>query len=273
MFDGMAISVDWHFDETEEDPWENAYCYISLIRDTALENPIEFEEGELNLGTLGGLLRIDGGYLLIERGYDAYAHYFYGDEGGDDGQTVTLLDENFNAVGALDTNKFGYVSGVLGGKYVIGLRVEFVTDENGWQYSHLIYSVYSMSGRLLMENVQLVYSGNYSVFYLDDELPEGGVRAHDYIRDADGKYYDGELHRVDSVPDPKPLEEIIFEPHYYWGVVWLSDDSIRVCGRYDSGVYQGIKDKEGNWIFRVYSPYLAEDSDNERWGIGNWWED
>ena len=273
LFDGMAISVDWHYDETEEDPWESAYCYISLIRDEALENPIEFEEGELNIGTLGGLLRIDGGYLLINRGYDTYAHYFYGDEGGGDGQTVTRLDENFNAVGTLDTSKLGYVTGVLGRKYLLGLTVEFVTDDDGWQYSHLIYSVYSMSGRLLMENVEPVYS-NYSCFYMDDELVEGGLKAIDYIKGPDGKYYDCELHRVDTVPDPKSPEEMVSEPHYYWGVIWLSDQfEYIVCGRYNSGVYQGIKDKDGNWIFRVYSPYLAEDSDNERYGIGNWWED
>lgn len=267
LFGNLAISTGYAEGPDPSDPWEGSYGYISLLRDANLENPVEFDKGELRMGKLGGIMEIDGGYLLIERGYDSVEKYLWGDDCEDD-QKLTLLDKNFKKIRTVDDSALGFVSGTLGGKYLLVWRNRDVEE-----YYDLSYSVYDLNGKLMMEDVEICRSAGYSHFSLDDELWEAGLTLTEYIKDADGNYYDKDLHRVseDELPNPSVMENISAGHKYYKSVFDTGENGISV---YSNGVFTGLRDADDNWIFRIWSPSFAEDYNPECGGaIGGYWPD
>ena len=267
LFGNLAITTGYADGPDPSDPWEGSYGYISLLRDANLENPVEFEKGELRMGKLGGILELKDGYLLIERDYYSVRKFLWGEDCEDD-QKLTLLDKNFKKVRTVDDSALGYVSGTLGGKYLLVWR-----DRDPDEYYHVSYCVYDLDGNPLLEDVEICYTAGYSHFTMDDEMWEAGLILAEYVKGADGNYYDKELHRVseDELPYPSVMEKIGGGRKYFNSFFDTGEDGISV---YSNGVFSGIVDKDGNWVFRIWSPKFAEDTIPDYGGaIGNYWPD
>ncbi len=248
VFHDLAVTVKWFEDE---DGFDSHAC-ITLIRDMNLENPREFAKDELNLGNIGGLMKFGDKYLLVKR--DDLS--IYSDDGKCD-DTITVLDSNFNKIGSLDSELFPQIAGVCGDKYIVCYKS---VGENYW--TDTTYSIYSLTGELLMDDVTVLCNDS---FYLNSEL--GSVFGFFEIKaltDKDGNHFDENLKRIEGHFDNR----VYYVPDRFFGT--YEADGFTVYDRYTykySDVYSGIKDKDGNWVFRIYSPAFASDSDNTRWGF------
>lgn len=47
-------------------------------------------------------------------------------------------------------------------------------------------------------------------------------------------------------------------PNHFRGHTWLGENEYKVFVY--ASPYEGVKDGDGNWTFRIYSPRLAEDT-------------
>lgn len=248
VFHDLAVTVE----RFEDEDGFGSHACITLIRDMNLENPREFAKDELNLGNEGGFMRFGDKYLLVKRDY---LSMYSDDDKCDD--IITVLDSNFNKIGSLDSELFPKIAGVYGDKYIVCCKT---VGEDFW--TDTTYSIYSLAGELLMDDV-IVYRG--SSFYLDSELgPVFGFFESRGLTDKDGNRFDENLKPVEEDSN----ERTYYVPDRFFGA--YEADGYVVCDRFTyriSDVYSGIKDKDGNWVFRIYSPAFASDSDNTRWGF------
>ncbi|MBR3459268.1 MAG: PT domain-containing protein [Clostridia bacterium] len=249
VFHDLAVTVKWFEDE---DGFDSHAC-ITLIRDLNLENPREFAKDELNLGDVGGIMKLKDKYIVVNRDYDSIF--------GDDDEccdTITVYDSSLNKIGTLDPELFRGIAGIYADKYIICLKD---LGEDYWTTT--TYSLYTPEGELVMDDV-IVYRGNS--FCLDSEMGSVyGFFESDFLTDKDGNNFDRELKPIDEIPD---IYEYYKLPSRFFGA--YEADGYVVYDRFtyrSSDVYSGIKDKDGNWVFRIYSPAFASDSDNTRWGF------
>lgn len=261
VFGDMVLTLRYIEDE---DDWLEGRMELASISDKSLENPREFAEGEINFDRYGGILKIDGGYLVVRRGYD-----------NDFALTgrIIRLDEDFNPVGTIDPERIGgNIAGVLGGRYLIGVvETGELTD---WGEPEKQYDLYTLDLQLVMEDINPV---RYDFFCIDDEVGwrACGLVMAGIVEGADGRYYDGDLNVVDELPDWKELlEESVNEPYYFDGV-WIYGADEEMHGGWQviyggESPYEGIK-YNGEWVFRIYAPLLAEDTQQGVWGIGDYW--
>ena len=223
--------------------------YLTEVADAERENVFTFEKGEMPIGNLGGILHIDGKYLLIDRGYE---HTDYGEACFAVKRPAKLYDEDFNFIREIDTAPFGDITGVFGGRYVIGC----VPGEGEDPYEktrNSITSIYTLDGELVMENVKP--TGN-SQFFPDDEVWFAVLSAADYLTDADGRVFDGELRELPELPKDA---EIGFLKSRYKRIELPEVEFVRL------GAYAGTRDADGSWLFRIYDPRKASDSRPQGW--------
>ncbi|MBR5948700.1 MAG: PT domain-containing protein [Clostridia bacterium] len=214
------------------------------------------------LGWAGAVLHIDGKYLILDRDVDLSKDYTYYAP-----YLITvgasLLDENGAFIGNPDVSAFGVITGVFGGKYIIG---EHLLDESEWTQGEYgktvqtIHNLYTLSGELVASRITPI---GYDGFTVDDEVNWGRVVLANYFKDENGQFYDKELK---AIAEPS-LEQIYSEaPQRIYEPMEIED---RVFARGE--VYAGIKDGEGNWLFRIYNPAGASDSQNsDHWPSWYW---
>ncbi len=246
------------------------------VRDISFENPMRFsgdpdsvkevaaETGEppitaetCSIGLCGCIFKLDDRYLALNAWPDTTVDY------GDDDyyrkmyacayasiRDARLYDENLRFLDEpVNYMAFGKVSGVFGDRYIFA--------EN---------AIFTLDGERVMENVELVKKGScpfdISGHFTDDSSDKGEITYiyGDYIVDENGVYYDRDLNIVDGSEVEISKPDSIYDPI-------VTDD--RVFTR--SGVYAGIKDGEGNWIFRIYDPRSTNDGlGRESWPEWFW---
>ena len=127
------------------------------------------------------------------------------------------------------------------------------------------FSLYTLDGRRVMENVG--FEQTSSAFAADDEMWIGILFGVDFVYTEDGTYYDSDLNKLDGAPDYSEYHGWISKPYYALDL----EDAVYSAG----SVYAGVKDEEGNWLFRIYNPCNASDSDNSEgdryWRIYGTW--
>lgn len=278
FFDNMAITISQSSYLNENGERDFSF-FITDIKDARLEKSIlmdnapefVFVDGEENtrtqrafkIGWAGGILHVDGVYLVYGATMENY---------GEEGQALAyreclMLDEEGNHIGEIDLSAFNRVRGVFGGKYIIGERYldesERYEDSNGYTvYSET--NLYTLSGELVMSRVRPYSTGG---FVVDEELYFGSIYTARFLNDENGTFYDKDLN-----PIPEPDEdELHMDPEEFtrnYFALRVKDRQI-VSG---SGVYAGIKDGEGNWLFKIYDPAGASDSQNEEHWPSWYWD-
>lgn len=278
FFDNMAITISQSSYLNENGERDFSF-FITDIKDDRLEKTIlmdnapefVFVDGEENtrtqrafkIGWAGGILHVDGVYLVYGATMENY---------GEEGQTLAyreclMLDEEGKRIGEIDLSAFNRVRGVFGGKYIIGERYldesERYEDSNGYT----VYSetdLYTLDGELVMSRVRPYSTGG---FVVDEELYFGSIYTARFLNDENGTFYDKDLN-----PIPEPDEdELHVDPEKFtrnYFALQINDRQI-VSG---NGVYAGIKDGEGNWLFKIYNPAGASDSQNEEHWPSWYWD-
>lgn len=258
-----------------------AGLYVYEVCDASCENPKRFSGDpdsmqEFNLavdepqisaetcdiGLCGCIFKLDDRYLAIEAWPDSTVSY----EDDDYWSKVyecayanirgaRLYDENLCLLNEqVDFEALGRVSGVFGNRYI---------------YSE--GSILTLDGERVMENIELIQKGSWSFDisgHFTDEPSDKGEITYvygDYIVDENGVCYGRDLKVVDRSEVEKQQPDYIFDPI-------LPEDRAFVR----RGVYAGIKNGEGNWLFRIYDPRSTFDSvERERWPEWFWrwyWE-
>ena len=222
--------------------------YLTEVADAERENVFTFEKGEMRIGNLGGILHIGGKYLLLYRSYDDYD---FG-TGAFAKTTAKLYDGDFRFIRDVDTTPFGDVDGVFGGKYVIG-RVPGEGDDPYERSWNSVYTLYTLDGETVMENVTPVGNGGFTQ---DDECWFAQLRSADYLTDADGRVFDSELHELPELPEDARDS---FLKARYKRIELPGIEFVRL------GAYAGTRDADGSWLFRIYDPRKASDSRPQGW--------
>ena len=213
---------------------------VKTVYNADFEPMCSFDKGELEMGEFGGILHIDGMILQLNRDIDWESNSMY---------YVTepaLYSENGEFIRNIDLTTFGTVCGVLGGKYLVT-----VSDED-WDSDPFErrYCIYTLDGELIMERAQIKSDNGY---YPDGEMWMCALHGADYVIDKNGDLYDSELQPVDEIPEDIGFYSMA-EPYR----LIYDDDFVYNAGN----VYAGVKDAEGNWLFRIYNPRGASDSGN-----------
>lgn len=252
FFEDFAFKLDYR--EADNDyGWAS---YLMEIRDADLENPIDLSDQDIEIGYLGSVLHIEGKFLVIKGNYP---DIFYDETGCHINSEAILLDSSGNTLGAVDTSAFGEIQGVFAGKYIIGRRPKEDPDsEDYWEPN--VYSIYTLGGELVMDDVKPITNSIYSP---DGEIRESSVWSADYLTDADGVCYNGELEPLAKTPEDAATNAMLVK----YGPIWTGSE-LRL---YSNGVFYGICDEDWNWLFRIYNPRLASDYNNHRdWEAEHW---
>lgn len=231
----------------------NEYTFVQT---TYAENEYKVEEivrRAFKVDYAGAIVKIDGKYLILDRSI------VYGSGTpvlSLQTNSALIFSESGEVLGELDTSPFGRIEGVFGGKYIIG--AQFVpegeqTVDGGFSFDRL--NLYTLSGELVMERVFPLY---YQRYYPEDELYITTEYA-DHLQTIDGSFYNAELERID---EPTPEELYGGERADIYGALRIADRFVE-----QSELYTGIKDGDGNWLFRIYRPRFANDHNNPE----VWW--
>ena len=213
----------------------------------------EIARRAFKVGYAGAVVKIDGKYLILDRSI----------EFGSDSPVLTLhtnsallVSESGEVLGELDTSPFGRIEGVFGGKYIIGAQLVpegEQTVDGGFSFDRL--NLYTISGELVMERVCPLY---YQRYYPEDEFCITTEYA-DHLQTIDGSFYNAELERIE---EPSPEERYGGERADIYGALRMADRVVE-----QSEIYTGIKDGEGNWLFRIYRPRFVNDHNDPN----IWW--
>ncbi len=244
IFDDMVLRTSWYSDDNN---W--GYKLTGLYNEDFDEVfSAESLGRELDLGEAGGVLHVDGKYLVIGRRMDWEA-----DDDSDGLHYVAeplLIDAEGRLAGTVDPAPFGRIFGVLGGKYLICSHSE---RSEPWELlDGYLCEIFTLDGQLVRQGVKPIA---YSTYSADEELSAGMLIAANYVEDEQGNFYDADLEPVSELPADaavNPVRErygnLEFEDYEYYG--W-------------GNVFVGVKDAQGNWLFRIYNPKLASDAPGE----------
>lgn len=245
----------WEDEEGYSDFSEYYGFVLTAMWDEGLERRITFEpNGPIGLGASGGVLPVDGGIIVIASRVS--------EENGEQ-LSVTegkVLDENGEYIGEFDPAPFGgfdKIEGVLGKKYLlVNAGVEQHPMESGDWSSYMKYDVYTLSGECVMTDC---WASAYAWgrFHYWDGIGRGFLYA-DHCVTRSGEVLDGELNTLFTLEEGTDLHNtdiMSFEQtsilHEFYNCPY------KVV---QNGVYAGVKDEKGNWVFRIYDPRLANDS-------------
>lgn len=221
---------------------------------------VRVKQQGLSIGEMGGVLPVDGKYLLVEAeySYDVELHRYRSGYG-----RCVWLDENGNITGEFDPAPFGQIKGILGGKYILGIDPIYIgRDEGAFKTA-----VFSPSGELLYENIDPAAA---TMFMQDTRVYECALFLSDYVYDEQGNLINASLEReADPNADAYDTEySRLYNSIELEDRIVIGDNStdpyLDLLGLEASAepirIYVGVKDGAGNWLFKVFNPALASDS-------------
>ena len=220
------------------------------ITDWRCENTVMIEGGGIDLGRCGTLFHVENKYLAVFKDYSNRADIEYAEP---DIVKLTLIDSDGSIIGEIDDAPFKTIEGVLGGKYLVCYdENNVVFDADDW----VLYDLYDISGNLIEEKVDVRWYNDFSYAMFGDYYSKNG------------RWYDCEGNEYDAFPRENAMSDI------YWATerIELEGVSIRNGGwradswgiQTDRGIYAGVVDEEGSWLFKIYSPALDSDSKPKR---------
>lgn len=234
-YDRFAESV-LHFEDGE----------LIEIMDAYYENPIPIKQNGLGIGKHGGVLHLDGKYLLLDAEYDEQ-------NGKMDYGRCVWLDNEGTVIGEFDPTPFGVIRGVLAEKYLI-------CEESIMENASFNCKVIALEGEVLISGIEPVKDGWFCHdFYEAIEGIGWYCASFDCVKVGEKKWL-----RINKYGSFVPAEE--YPDHSYYPDINTGPISLtsRVLvtdhGSGSSGIYAGIKDRKGNWLFRIYDPSLVSDS-------------
>ena len=241
--------------DLEDSDLMKAASEYTFVQTTYVGNELKVEEiarRAFKVDYAGAIVKIDGKYLILDRSI----------EFGSDSPVLTLhtnsallVSESGEVLGELDTSPFGRIVGVFGGKYIIGAQLVPEGEQRvdgGFSFDRL--NLYTLSGELVMERVFPLY---YQRYHPEHELYITTGYA-DHLQTIDGSFYNAELERVE---EPSMEERYGGERADIYGALRMADRFVE-----QSELYTGIKDGDGNWLFRIYRPRFANDhNEPELW--------
>lgn len=248
---GNVFITDIKKIDLEPSPLMNAAPEYTFVKTNYTQSGVEQENivrRAFKVDYAGAIVKIDGKYLILDRTIN------YGAETPTLSlatHSAVLVSESGEVLGEFDTAPFGRICGVFGGKYVIGAQALEEPEEQidgGLSYERI--NLYTLSGGLVMERVMPLY---YQGYHPEHEMYiSTGYASH--LQASDGSFYNAELERIDK---PSAAELHGGERADIYGALHIEDREV-----YTSELYTGIRDGEGNWLFRIYRPGFA--SDNEK---------
>ncbi len=239
LFGDFILRTVWYDDEG----WG---IKLTSVMDCDFNELFSFDPDEApKLGECGGVLHIDGNYLVFGRKFD----WNSSEEKMDYLYDPVLYDKHGNVLRTVDPEPFGKIYGVFGGKYIIGGTVK--EGYEGYWYDEYDLSLFTLDGEVVMSDIRPEWS---SSFCADDEMSQGILLSTDWLTDKNGVKRGADLNAVDGNLDTYMEER---------GLVAISWGT----------VYAGVRTTDGEWLFRIYDPRFASDSDAEKAQYGGWgWE-
>lgn len=243
-FGDMVFTTNWV--ELEDGKWT---CYLEKMRDTDFNElfSLEGRPEDGRVGSEGGVLHVGEDYLILDR------HCVYHGSKPPElvyDSPIRVIGPDGAKKGEIDPALFPrQIMGVFGGKYLICGSGEPEMDPYYYWESYKL-SIWDLDGSMLMDKVHVV---NYSDYTVNSEGGYGVLLVGDYLEDEDGNCYGPDLERVVSIPEGADRD-----PFYErYGSHNFEDYQVFA---YEWSVFQGIKDSEGNWLFRIYNPRYASDN-------------
>jgi hypothetical protein len=242
-------------DEYSEYAGYNGFVWTAFW-DEKLERRIEFDR-PMGFGFGASILPVDDKLILIaDRDVE------------ENGEQVSyteaiMLDENGKVIGDFDPETFGgidMIEGVLADRYLLVKADDEAHPlelDSDWPW-YRKYDLYSLSGECILRDCWAVLSDR---FHYWDGAGRGLVYAYCFIN-RQGEVFDGELNLLYTVPEGTDLSGYNIVPSEYGSIFHNKND---LCGYTvdQEGIYAGVKDEEGNWVFKIYNPKLASDSQPE----------
>lgn len=243
-------------DEEGYSEYSEYYGFVwTAFWDKKLERRIEFDR-PLGFGFGAGILPVDDKLILItvrdvEENGEQIAY-----------TEAIMLDENGEVIGDFDPEPFGgidMIEGVFADRYLL-IKADDESHplelDSDWPW-YRKYDLYSLSGECVMRDCWLDPQDRF--FYWDG-CGRGLIYANCFIN-RQGEVYGSDLSVRYTVPDGTDLHS--------FDITTSENDSI-FCRYYrcgytvdQEGIYAGVKDEAGNWVFKIYNPKLASDSQPE----------
>lgn len=226
---------------------------LTGLWDAELEKHIEFEpECIWGLGEHGGILPIDGKLVVIngmmkdENGERAWEY------------EATVIDENGGFIKQLNMEYIvsaENIIGVLGNRYLLTASDgEPHPLEKGGGYNwYEKCSIFTLDGECVMTDCWA--SGRE--FCSSEYFVGKGLFYSNCFVNAQGDVFDSDLNPLYTLPEDTDLNQVNIMPTDKSSVFHSYNCGYTVE---QSGVYAGVKDEAGNWVFRIYNPMLASDS-------------
>ena len=257
----MGVSKHYSYPMMPQDRYRVGY-FVREILDASLENKIEFKDAPeyilddpnskpikaYELDWKGGVVKLGEDYLLINRG----------DFGSEDyrGKEIIVIGPDGHEKERIATAKFGFIESCFAGKYLVAAQNPWEEDYN--------FNLYTLSGEIVKKNIMSVGAVGYTE--MDDETYP--LYACDYLIDRDGNILNKDLEKVGKVnpdePDFSSIQSDACRQDELTPYLPMEIDGIEL---FIGDVYVGLKDAEGNWLFRIYNPRLSVDGD----GIEVYW--
>ena len=241
-------------DEYSEYAGYNGFVWTAFW-DEKLERRIEFDR-PMGFGFGAGILPVEDKLILIaDRNAEENGEQSYQTE-------AIILDENGEVIGDFDPTPFGgidMIEGVFADRYLLikaDDEVHPLELDSDWPW-YRKYDLYSLSGECVMRDCWLAPQDRFSYW---DGLGRLLIYANCFIN-RQGEVFGSDLSAIYTVPEGTDL--------HTFDIPASENDSI--FGRYyrcgytvdQEGVYAGVKDEEGSWVFKIYNPRLASDSKPE----------
>lgn len=254
LFGDFILRTEWYDDEG----WG---VKLTSVMDCDFNELFSFDPDEApKLGECGGVLHIDGNYLVFGRKFD----WNSSEEKMDYLYDPVLYDEHGNVLRTVDPEPFGKIYGVFGGKYIIGGTVK--EGYEGYWYDEYDLSLFTLDGEVVMSDIRPEWS---SSFCADDEMSQGILLSTDWLTDKNGVKRGADLNAVDEIPDITERDRLNLR---YGNLDSYMEERGLVAISWGT-VYAGVRTTDGEWLFRIYDPRFASDSDAEKTQYGVWgWE-
>lgn len=234
--------------------------------DCYTDKTVQVKSKGLSIGEFGGVLPFEDKYLVLEAYYD---------ENAAKGRKLRYarcawLDKNGELAGEFDPAPFGQIRGVYGGKHIISIDADDASENEDYFKTKIC----SLSGEALLENIESAYAAVYYTLkegeVIDGSVFERRLTIADHAYTENDRWYDSATEPMQIPPeDPYDVEYVRMRRsieledrvvigdnsvNAYSSLVWQESTPEPVR------IYVGVKDGEGNWLFKIFNPALASDS-------------